>query len=405
VPRFYAFAIALTGVLCALPWTLAVYRQKQNTPTAAPTHHVIVVAAASMVAAALVAALVWSLLLALRRRAIARPVAKAAAGVLIALAVVAPFVAVSDPIGSLKARYHDFKALKVSEGSASRFTDAGGFRYDLWRIAWADFKSEPLHGLGAGNYGLSYFKQRATTEPVRQPHSIELQLLAETGLPGLALFVVFAAGAGIGFARLSRDRRPQASLVAAAGGGLASVWLVHTSVDWLHEIPGLTGMAMIAFAALCAGSESVKARSERVRRGTLVGILALAALAAAGIGRHYAATVKAEQAQHEVASDPRAALRSSASSLKIDDTDVDVYVSRAAAFARLGDAVDADATLAVAIRREPSNYVLRALRGDLAARRGRLADARTYYRQALDRNPRDASLSLLVAHPGSAVAG
>jgi predicted Zn-dependent protease len=80
-------------------------------------------------------------------------------------------------------------------------------------------------------------------------------------------------------------------------------------------------------------------------------------------------------------------------------------VLRAAALARLGEAQAADQTLALAIEREPSNFVLRALRGDLAARRGRLEAARSYYRQAHERNPRDAGLALLVEHPEAAVGG
>ena len=133
--------------------------------------------------------------------------------------------------------------------------------------------------------------------------------------------------------------------------------------------------------------------------------LVAVAVAAAGVGRHYAAVVKRAQAQDQISTDPAEALEISAAALRIDSEDVDTYVTRAAAFARLGDAASADATLALGIAREPSNYVPYALRGDLAARRGGLDQARGYYQEALARNPRDAALEFLVENPESAVTG
>ena len=53
-------------------------------------------------------------------------------------------------------------------------------------------------GVGAGNYDRPYFAQRATTEDIRQPHSIELQLLSELGLVGAALLALALAGIALG---------------------------------------------------------------------------------------------------------------------------------------------------------------------------------------------------------------
>ncbi|MGI8623488.1 MAG: hypothetical protein ACR2NB_08375, partial [Solirubrobacteraceae bacterium] len=39
-----------------------------------------------------------------------------------------------------------------SRSSGSRLTSGAGNRYDYWRVAWKEFESEPLHGVGAGNY-------------------------------------------------------------------------------------------------------------------------------------------------------------------------------------------------------------------------------------------------------------
>ncbi len=42
----------------------------------------------------------------------------------------------------------------------------------------------PVAGVGAGGYTVAYYKQRRTTEAIENPHSIELELLAELGLVG-----------------------------------------------------------------------------------------------------------------------------------------------------------------------------------------------------------------------------
>ena len=77
-------------------------------------------------------------------------------------------------------------AAEQRPSGSTRFATAGGNRYDYWRIAVDEFASAPLGGLGAGNYTRDYFVERRTIEDVTQPHSLELQTLAELGLAGIA---------------------------------------------------------------------------------------------------------------------------------------------------------------------------------------------------------------------------
>ncbi len=142
--------------------------------------------------------------------------------------------------------------LETAEERSSRFTTGAGNRYDYWRVAVDQFADDPLKGVGAGNYDRTYFLERRTTEDIRQAHSIELQTLGELGLVGGILLAVFLVAIGAGFARRARaakdDLRVRGLTVAA--GGTFAVWLVHTSVDWLHLIPGLTGIALCSAAVL-----------------------------------------------------------------------------------------------------------------------------------------------------------
>ena len=119
-------------------------------------------------------------------------------------------------------------------------------------MALDQFAANPIRGIGAGNYDRTYFLERRTTEDIRQAHSIELQTLGELGIVGGALLAVFLVAIAVGFGRRAREAKNdlRARGLAVAAGGTFAVWLVHTSVDWLHLIPGLTGIALCSAAVL-----------------------------------------------------------------------------------------------------------------------------------------------------------
>jgi O-antigen ligase len=83
--------------------------------------------------------------------------------------------------------------------------DGGGNgRTDLWYFAWRTAEEHPLAGAGYNNYSLvakDFVHEPGTrdfsflvTETPHVAHSIYLQLLAETGVIGLALFLIVVAG-------------------------------------------------------------------------------------------------------------------------------------------------------------------------------------------------------------------
>jgi O-antigen ligase len=74
-------------------------------------------------------------------------------------------------------------------------------RIYLWRFAWQQFKTEPLTGIGIGNYRTrlgtyvqSNTQDRAHYPEVVEPHNSYLKVLCELGLPGLALFLALLTG-------------------------------------------------------------------------------------------------------------------------------------------------------------------------------------------------------------------
>ncbi len=304
------------------------------------------------------------------------------------------FVSVGEPTGSVV----------PAATTGSRLLSGAGTRYDYWRVAVDAWQDRPLLGLGAGNYDLAYFPQRRQSEDVRQPHSIELQTLSELGLVGGALFALFVGGVGLGARRIGRVARidgPTRTVAVAAVGG-TTAWLVHTSVDWMHIIPGVTAMALCLVAVLVRRRESgplaLTPRAKLAPRGggaflafgvAAIVVVAGASLARQGLSDHYRAAAFAALPDR-----PTEALRDADRSLRLDGHAVRSYYARAAALARFDEGALAEESLLEAARREPSDFVTWALLGDLATRRGAEDRAARYYRRARVLNPLEPSIAL-----------
>ncbi len=157
-------------------------------------------------------------------------------------------------------------------------------RVGIWKVAVQEFESAPVLGVGADNFVFQYDRLRTSeTYKPRQAHSIELQVLGDTGIVG----GVFAFGgilliligmlwprcaAGWRGARESWlcRRRPTSGAQAARAAPAcnlrwgkdsitygwemallagASYWLVHASVDWLWQMAGVSIPAVLLAAA------------------------------------------------------------------------------------------------------------------------------------------------------------
>jgi O-antigen ligase len=311
--------------------------------------------------------------------------------------VTAASVALGSVIGApfIAREYRAFTALRVNENAATRFTDASGYRYDLWRVAAREFEQHPFGGLGAGNYDAEYYRLRHVPQYVVAPHSLELQVAAELGVGGvIALLLLCGAILAACWARrgtlASQDR-----LVKVAAAGVFAAWLVDTSVDWTYDIPGLAGAALVAAALLVVPARAPEpGRTRRSRRGQAGVVVAIAVLAllAASVGRQYAASRYQQAGTAQVARSPRAAISTLTEAQKLDPYSLPTLYSLAAAYAREDDYQGARDVLLRAQALEPRSYVAPALLGDLAVRRGDTSLAAAEYRRALALNPKDASL-------------
>jgi hypothetical protein len=196
--------------------------------------------------------------------------------------------------GTIEDRWDDFTTVKSDDQSdPSRVLRSNsGNRWVWWKEAAGAFSDEPVKGWGAGSFPLVHRRYRENDLPVRQAHSVPLQLLAETGLVGAALAL---AGLGLlGWAAAARlryaDGRERRYVAALACASLA--WGVHMWFDWDSDIPGVTLPLLIFLGVLAARppgtadavdavppQDDVRAPAGPRGAGLLAGALILAALA------------------------------------------------------------------------------------------------------------------------------
>jgi UDP-GlcNAc:undecaprenyl-phosphate/decaprenyl-phosphate GlcNAc-1-phosphate transferase len=412
------------GVLVALPALRAINDAGSTRVTVDSAHD----AALSILVASIGAGVVWALATAAyarfvadrpeRRRLVTRATVAAVACVAVAAAGVAA-VSANRIQDRVSAQWTTFRlgegAAAGASGEGSRLVSGAGARSDYWRVAWHAFLDKPLGGVGAGNYDRPYFKARQTAEDVRQPHSIEFQALSELGIVGGLLLAAFVAALAAGAWRMRAAAREgavgQTLMVAAVGGVVA--WLVHTSVDWLHLLPGVSAIALALAAVLLRdrSTPTIPATADatgalapwRTRRAALAGTaLAGVALALAGgsLGRQGLADYFRDRGSSALgANKPLQAIVESNRSLRLDAENPETYYLKAAAVARFNQADLARRTLVQALHKEPDNFVTWTLLGDLAVRRQRFGEAKRNYSRAFALNPRDAGLRALAADP------
>ncbi len=152
-------------------------------------------------------------------------------------------VSKGDPFGFISRQWHGFAHAEAVYGS-SHFTDVGSGRYDYWRVALHAFEHHPIGGLGQDNFGDYYLTMRRTGEEPSWTHSLELRLLAHTGIVGFLLFGGFLVFALKAAARARRHGDADTRLLTGALLLPLIVWLIHGSLDWFWEVPALTAPAL-----------------------------------------------------------------------------------------------------------------------------------------------------------------
>ena len=125
--------------------------------------------------------------------------------------------------------------------TSTRLTSASPDRVDGWSAAIDVFTEHPALGAGPGNATYAYVDDEGASLTTRFVHNEYLQLLAETGLAGVAVVV---AGLALTLRRLATGSGRGTATGAGALAGLAA-FCMHSAVDFLWHVPALPLAAML----------------------------------------------------------------------------------------------------------------------------------------------------------------
>jgi hypothetical protein len=335
---------------------------------------------------------------------------------LAALAVaglVAALVAIGNPVSYASDKWDEFTDLDTTTSTSTRLGTVGGQRYDLWRVAWEEFESAPIGGVGEGNYAFDYYEKRRTDRNLDDPHSLPFRLLSETGIVGFLLFSGVIVALGIGVVRSARNSPPNDRRII---GGLAAggaVVVGQSLTDWLWLIPTVTGLGLLSLALAAvprgrAGDRPAPLQlpwfKDRGRKVARFGIAALLTGVAVSVVILFLSDLYIREARDEQGRSASAQLSAARTAADLNPVSVVPLYLQASALEAEGNRSEARDVLQDALSKEPDNFVTLALLGDLQVRDGELADAARYYDKASDLNPRDIGLQQLAEQTAQSIA-
>lgn len=207
-------------------------------------------------------------------RLLPRSVRFAAAGAM-AAALLMGFVAAGGP--GFVARQAEVFASPVHHRERMDLRDrlrdpAGNGRVQAWDVALQGWRSEPLHGHGAGTFQLVWNLRRPYPQQMFDAHSVYLEFLAEMGVVGLALLLVGLLSVVVGMAVRARgpDRALYAVLLAAS-----ATWGLRAAADWDWEMPVVTlWLFALGGATLAVSRRGAPSPAGRRRGGAVLRLLA-----------------------------------------------------------------------------------------------------------------------------------
>jgi hypothetical protein len=309
------------------------------------------------------------------------------------LAVVAGIIA-SDP----SERLDEFKTVPNTEGAGrANFVSnhlasgSGSGRWQFWGEALDAFRSEPVHGIGAGGYE-SYWNEHAPISRVsKNAHSLYLEQLAELGPLALLLLLGFLA---IGTVRALRVRQAIPVGAARVGVALVATGAASAAIDWVWAVPVVFGvvvvvLGLLAGPALSPEESSGNARLLPSRPGWGIAVLLVGSaslfLAANSLLAERSLEASQAAARHddlaEAADDARAAIA-------LQPWASEPRLQLALVQEVAGDLDDADESIEEAINRAEDDWSLRVVSARIATLSGRLDDAHEDLAAARRLNPR-----------------
>jgi hypothetical protein len=257
-------------------------------------------------------------------------------------------------------KFVDQRAEELNEGNpdlrsqGARFgTNIASNRGDVWRVALDEWKEDPVRGGGAGSWQVKYLHDKTVYTPAEDPHSVEMLMLSEFGLPGFIACFTFLVAAVM--AALRARRIGPASVTLAAGAlAAASQWLVQASYDWLFFYPGVT--APVIFLLGAAAAPAVREGAERLRAVRLAVCLVVVLVVAVAAGALSLSSRYTDRAANEWRTNLGAAYADFDDAASLDPFAVEPLLSKGAVAREVGDIKTAVKSFDEVLERQPDNF-------------------------------------------------
>lgn len=312
-----------------------------------------------------------------------------------------------NPVSLATRGWNDFKQKQTptaASASSHLLSGLSSSRYDIWRVALHEFAAHPFRGVGVDNYALDYLRLRRTRLEPMYPHSLELRLVAQTGIVGAILFAGFLVSACAAAAPAFRRRAgPSRRALGAACLAAFAYWVFHASVDWLWAFPGLTAFAFacLGLASQASGRRPRTAREPRSpeggRRPMLVGLryalVIPSCAAAASLASPWAAARENQAALGVWRTEPELAFRRLDLARRLNPLSDQSDLTAGLIATRLGDRRRAEARFAAAVERNPAGWFARLELAALASERNDRVEALRQLRRARSLNPGEPLIS------------
>lgn len=253
----------------------------------------------------------------------------AVALVVLALAGAVAFVAV-----------HGIGSSTVGNSGGRFGSTSSNFRFTWWGQAWHGFVDHPLAGVGAGAFHLLNLRFRSTyLDFTIEPHDLPVQLLAEVGVVGLALFVL----ALLVLIRPSLRRRGHELALAL----LLPAFLVHALVDIDWDFAAVAAPALVAAGALAGRTTRAPVRGFALLPAAGVAVVLAGSFVSPWLARRWALDA--------YGASPSRAIELADRAHSLNPFLLDPYWAKAQALDDRGRTQAAFAEYVAAVRRQPKN--------------------------------------------------
>ncbi len=293
-----------------------------------------------------------------------------------------------DPVTWSQQKWEAFKNNDRTGQEQSRYLSVGSGRVGLWEVAWEDFVSHPVLGVGTNNYEATYYRLREQPHPrwVRQAHSLPLEVLSERGIVGGVLFFGFLATClAAGLIKRLRDLNAEGKGQVGALIAAVTYWFVHSSADWFWQLPAITMPAMVYLAVLVAPwNRTTTAPTRRPLRVVGAGIAVAAVVAVVPL---YVADLHLQRS--EATENRQVALQTLSKAQQANPLDPRLPQREAELALRTGDTARAEDAYRRAIGLNPEHFAPYYLLAQLKEKMGADEEALALYRKALSLNPLD----------------